>query len=44
MMEVDLENSEADPEGNQSVWVSGRVNNLYNALRHAMFSFDKNSK
>ena len=25
MMEVDLEGSNADPEGNLSVWIAGRV-------------------
>ena len=25
MMEVDLEGSKADPEGNLSVWIAGRV-------------------
>ena len=25
MMEVDLEDSDADPEGNLSVWIAGRV-------------------
>ena len=25
MMEVDIEDSDADPEGNLSVWIAGRV-------------------